>query len=90
MIAFKIFIFGLAVLGLAVARNASKRGRILSPIFWTGIAGGVVIGLSMSIFMESEDPIRTAIMMGFIFGILGATGGHLIDLLVQDGKKKTS
>lgn len=84
---FNIFILLLAGLASFVSSNAKKTGRILAPIFWTGIAAGVVTGLSMSLFMDSDSPGRTAIMMGFIFGVLGGTGGHLIDLLVQDGKK---
>lgn len=85
---FNIFILLLAGLASFVSSNAKKTGRILAPIFWAGIAGGVVVGLSMSIFMTSDDPGRTAIMMGFIFGVFGATIGHLIDLLVEDGKKR--
>lgn len=64
-----------------------KRRRIGSPIIWTGLAGGLVVGLSLSLFADEGYIIDTAHTLGIIFGTLGGGIGYFTDMLVEDGKK---
>lgn len=83
-----IFILALAGLGITVICYAIRRGRLLKPCFWTGLAGGVVLGLSLSLLTDADQVGETALMLGYIFGVLGMTIGYLSDILIEDGKAR--
>ena len=83
-----IFILALGGLGITVICYAIRRGRLVKPCFWTGLAGGIVIGLSMSLLADTGQVGDTALMLGYIFGVLGMTIGYLTDILIEDGKAR--
>lgn len=79
------------VLGIGlgvVIFHTIKRKRLASPAIWTGLAGGLVVGLTLALFADEGYVRETALTLGIIFGTLGAAIGYFSDMLIQDGKAR--